>query len=101
MCQLTDMPRGPRCPFYGFHWPPGSNNLKQVGTPECGLDLDGQGLCRMETEQRPVDFEICARRWERKNLIDAGRKYLRFHGAELPGAGVPLELLEHEVMQQK
>jgi hypothetical protein len=99
--ELTDMGRRPRCPFYGFRWPARSSNLLEVGTAECALDLDGHGPCRMETEQRLVDFERCARRSEWKNLIDAGKKYIRFHGAELPGAGVPLELWQHEVMQQK
>jgi hypothetical protein len=55
----------------------------------------------METEQRPVDFEKCTRRSEWKHLIDAGKKYIRFHGAELPGTGVPLEQWQQRVMQQK
>jgi hypothetical protein len=99
--ELIDMQPRPRCPFYGFRWPARSSNLLEVGTAECGLDLDEHGLCWMETEQRPVDFERCTRRSEWKHLIDAGKKYIRFHGAELPGTGVPLEQWQQRVMQQK
>lgn len=70
-------------------------------TAECGLDLDRHGLCRMETEQSPVDFDSCVRRSEQKNLIEAGRRYIRFHGPELPGEGVPLEQWQSVVMRQK
>lgn len=101
MRELIDIRPRPRCPFYGFHWPARSTDLIEVGAAECGLDLDGHGLCRMETEQNPVDFERCGRRAEWKNLIEAGKRYIRFHGAGLPGAGVSWEQWQQLVMGQK
>ena len=101
MRELIEIRSRPRCPFYGFHWPEQGSNLMEMGTAECGLDLDGHGLCRMETEQRPVDFESCARRSEWKNFIEAGKRHIRFYGANLPGAGVPLDQWQQLVMRQK
>ncbi len=101
MRELIHIRPRPRCPFYGFHWPARSSSLLEMGTAECGLDLDGHGVCQMETEQRLVDFETCVRRSEWKNLIDAGKKYIRFHGAGLPGGGVPLDQWSQVVMRQK
>ena len=101
MRELIAIQPRPRCPFYGFHWPARSTNLMEMGTAECGLDLDGHGLCRMEMEQRPVDFESCGRRSECQNLIEAGKRHIRFHGKDLPGAGVSLEQWQRLVMQQK
>lgn len=73
----------------------------EVGTAECGLDLDKHGVCLMEMEQKRVDFDSCARRSEWKNLIEAGKQYIRFHGPELPGAGVVLEQWQRLVMGQE
>lgn len=91
----------PRCPFYGFHWPARGSNLVDTGTAECGLDLDQHGVCRMETNEAPVDFDRCALRSERKHLIEAGKRHIRFHGAELPRDGVPLEKWQHLVMKKR
>lgn len=91
----------PRCPFYGFRWPARGSNLIETGGAECGLDLDGHGLCRMESDNQPVDFESCARKSEWKNLIEAGKHHIRFYGAELPCNGVPLEQWQQAVMRQK
>jgi hypothetical protein len=55
----------------------------------------------METNEAPVDFDRCALRSERKHLIEAGKRHIRFHGAELPRDGVPLEKWQHLVMKQR
>ena len=91
----------PRCPFYGFHWPARGSNLIGGGTAECGLDLDEHKLCRMEFEQGAVDFDRCALRSDWRNLIEAGKRHIRFYGADLPGDGVPLEQWQSLVMKKR
>lgn len=48
-----------RCPFYGFRWPERSANLVQVGGSECGLDLEGNGSCKMEALGFETNFHRC------------------------------------------
>lgn len=91
----------PRCPFYGFHWPPQGSNLHETGTAECGLDLTAHGPCTMETEQKSVDFDICAVRSKCRNLLDAGRHHIRFFGPELPAGGLRLDRWHDLVMRQE
>jgi hypothetical protein len=71
-----------------------------MGSSECGLDLDRNQPCQMELEQLPVDFESCAMRSQTKNLLEAGKRYIRFHGTELPSGGVPLETWQRVVMKR-
>ena len=89
-----------RCPFYGFHWPAQGSNLIERESSECGLDLDRHGPCQMEMEQMPVDFDRCSLRLEWKNLIEAGKRYIRFHGAGLPRDGVSLEKWQDLIMRR-
>ena len=91
----------PRCPFYGFHWPERGSHLMQTGTAECGLDLFEHGPCKMEGRQESVDFERCVLRSERRNLIEAGKRCIRFHGPDLPSDGVLLERWHDVVMWQR
>jgi hypothetical protein len=91
----------PRCPFYGFHWPVRGSNLRETGTAECGLDLVEHGPCLMERRQEAVNFEACPVQSERRNLIEAGRRHIRFHGPDLPADGVSLDRWQDLVMRQR
>lgn len=73
----------------------------QTGTAECGLDLFEHGSCKMEGRQESVDFEACGLRPERRNLIEAGRRYIRLHGPDLPSGGVLLDRWQDVVMWQR
>ncbi len=97
---LPGLKSRPRCPFYGFHWPAKGSSLIEAGTPECGLDLYHHGPCKMELEQMTVDFDRCHVRKDRQYLLDAGKRYIRFHADELPSDGVPLEKW-HDVVMRK
>jgi hypothetical protein len=62
-----------RCPFYGFRWPDRQSKLVQIGGNECGLDIEGNGPCKMEAEGREVNFCLC-------EVADAARMYLELGG---------------------
>jgi hypothetical protein len=84
--------RRPRCPFYGFHWPEQGSNLIDTGGSECGLDLDGHGSCQMIAESGRIDFFECPLPLQTRNLLDAGRRYIRFYPAELARTEVGFEI---------
>ena len=48
-----------KCPFYGFRWPDRKADLIDVGGNECGLDLDNNGACTMESQGCAADFSRC------------------------------------------
>ncbi len=68
----------PGCPFYGHRWPERSPTLHIIGGNECGLDLDGHGPCRMESQGRNVDYFACPVALDRHPLLSAARNVIQF-----------------------
>lgn len=90
MHEECSQPR-PRCPFFGFHWPEKGSNLVDTGTNECGLDLECHGPCKMQGGNGQIDFYRCDLPVRARNFLAAGRHYIRFYPAELPGTGIEYE----------
>lgn len=87
------------CPFYGFRWPDRQPKLVYVGGGECGLDIDGNGPCRMETSGMPVNFCRCEVANAARLYLVAGADRIRFYPPEEP-EGISLEEWTDLVMSE-
>ena len=67
-----------RCPFYGYRWPERSPTLEYVGGNGCGLDLEQNGPCRMELENKQVDYRSCEYASHSAHLIEAAKDLIQF-----------------------
>ncbi len=68
-----------------------------MGGNECGLDIDHNGPCRMETAGLQVDFWRCDVANSARVYLDAGANLIRFYPSGAP-EGVGLELWTEKVM---
>lgn len=86
-----------RCPFYGFRWPDRQSRLVHIGGAECGLDIDRNGPCKMESTGREVDFRSCEIASAARVYLDCGADRIRFYP---PGApeGIALDAWTDRVM---
>ena len=67
-----------KCPFYGFRWPDRQLTLIHVGGNECGLDIDENGSCKMETAGQEVNFCECEVAANAQAFLKAGADRIRF-----------------------
>ena len=82
----------PGCPFYGFRWPEHSSTLRRAGGNECGLDIDTNGRCRMETSGLVVNYFVCPMVERYGTVLDASKHVIRFDRGE----GAPQNLAAWE-----
>jgi hypothetical protein len=86
----------PGCPFYGYRWPERSSTLRQTGGNECGLDIDGNTPCRMETSALRVNYFVCPVAQRFWPVLDPSKHLIRFERGE----GAPQSLAEWEREQR-
>jgi hypothetical protein len=71
-----------RCPVYGFHCPDRQPTLIHVGGNECGLDIDNNGPCKMETDGREVNFWPCEVAAKEQPFLKAGAARIGFFATD-------------------
>jgi hypothetical protein len=98
---MPDSVRRARCPFYGFHWPEKTYSLTDSGGNECGLDFEGCGPCAMEAKGLAPDFDICPVVTRVRPLLEAGKKKIIFHPAEIAPSGVSMDEWTRQAMARK
>jgi hypothetical protein len=98
---MSDAPGRPRCPFYGFHWPENSHALNDTKGAECGLDFEKNRPCLMEEQGRPPDYDCCPVVERLRTVLEACKKNIKFHPAEGPEQGVPMDEWKKRVMLKR
>jgi hypothetical protein len=87
-----------KCPFYGFRWPQRNCDLIAAGENECGLDLDKNRPCVMESHGLSANFLVCEVAASAQAFVSVVSSRIRFFP---PGhaEGIAFEDWHDEVMQ--